>query len=76
MYSVISSISRNELFDQSNIVRRRRRWGSETQSEAQRSGELPSDNRIAWRKDSALTDGSDVGVDLTGGYYDGTISYV
>ena len=43
MYSVISSISPNELFDQSNLVRRsrrkRRRWGSETQSEAQRSGE-------------------------------------
>ena len=39
--------------------------------EAQRSGELPSTNRISWRRDSALNDGSDVGVDLTGGYYDG-----
>ena len=42
--------------------------------EAQRSGDLPDDNRIEWRKDSALTDGDDVGVDLTGGYYDGNIS--
>ncbi|MEA5464964.1 glycoside hydrolase family 9 protein [Leptothoe sp. PORK10 BA2] len=38
--------------------------------EAQRSGDLPDDNRIAWRGDSALQDGADVGVDLTGGYYD------
>ena len=41
--------------------------------EAQRSGELPEDNRISWRRDSALNDGSDVGLDLTGGYYDGKI---
>ncbi|XP_041455178.1 endoglucanase E-4-like isoform X1 [Lytechinus variegatus] len=38
--------------------------------EAQRSGELPGDNRIDWRGDSALNDGSDVGMDLTGGWYD------
>lgn len=38
--------------------------------EAQRSGDLPSDNRIEWRGDSAMKDGSDVGRDLTGGYYD------
>jgi len=38
--------------------------------EAQRSGHLPAENRIPWRGDSALTDGSDVGKDLTGGYYD------
>nr|BAL60587.1 cellulase [Neomysis intermedia] len=37
---------------------------------AQRSGKLPSSNRIPWRGDSALNDGSDVGKDLTGGYYD------
>ena len=42
--------------------------------EAQRSGELPSTNRISWRRDSALNDGSDVGVDLTGGYYDGMVA--
>ena len=39
--------------------------------EAQRSGKLPANNRIPYRRDSALTDGNDVGVDLTGGYYDG-----
>jgi len=38
--------------------------------EAQRSGDLPADNRVSWRGDSALDDGSDVGVDLSGGYYD------
>ena len=38
--------------------------------EAQRSGELPEDNRVSWRGDSALNDGSDVGHDLTGGWYD------
>jgi endoglucanase len=38
--------------------------------EAQRSGPLPSDNRIEWRGDSTLEDGSDVGRDLTGGYFD------
>lgn len=38
--------------------------------EAQRSGKLPSNNRVSWRNDSATSDGSDVGLDLTGGYYD------
>ncbi|KAH9647600.1 Endoglucanase 8 [Citrus sinensis] len=38
--------------------------------EGQRSGKLPSTQRMTWRKDSALSDGSDVGVDLVGGYYD------
>ncbi|XP_064646839.1 endoglucanase E-4-like [Lineus longissimus] len=38
--------------------------------EAQRSGKLPPDNRVPWRGDSALGDGSDVGKDLTGGWYD------
>ncbi|KAI0824644.1 Six-hairpin glycosidase [Trametes gibbosa] len=36
----------------------------------QRSGQLPSDNRVSWRNDSALDDGSDVSLDLTGGFYD------
>ena len=35
--------------------------------EAQQSGELPDWNRISWRADSATNDGSDVGIDLTGG---------
>lgn len=38
--------------------------------EAQRSGALPSDNRIAWRGNSALDDGQSVGLDLSGGYFD------
>ncbi|NEQ23451.1 MAG: hypothetical protein F6K28_30715, partial [Microcoleus sp. SIO2G3] len=38
--------------------------------EAQRSGDLPATNRVVWRGDSALNDGADVGVDLSGGYYD------
>jgi len=43
--------------------------------EAQRSGKLPSTKRVKWRNDSALTDGQDVKLDLTGGYYDGGGKY-
>ncbi|WP_224367028.1 glycoside hydrolase family 9 protein [Hyalangium versicolor] len=38
--------------------------------EAQRSGPLPANNRVSWRGNSGLKDGSDVGKDLTGGWYD------
>ncbi|MBA0846626.1 hypothetical protein Goshw_004760 [Gossypium schwendimanii] len=38
--------------------------------EGQRSGKLPPTQRITWRKDSALRDGFEIGVDLVGGYYD------
>jgi hypothetical protein len=38
--------------------------------EAQRSGKLPKTNRVWWRRDSALKDGVDNGIDLTGGWYD------
>ncbi len=38
--------------------------------EAQRSGDLPDDYPVTWRGDSAMNDGADVGIDLTGGYYD------
>ncbi len=38
--------------------------------EEQRSGDLPDTGRVSWRGDSGLTDGSDVGLDLTGGLYD------
>lgn len=38
--------------------------------DVQKSGKLPADNPISWRHDSALSDGSDVGLDLTGGLYD------
>ena len=37
--------------------------------DAQRSGKLVN-NRVGWRNDSAMKDGRDVGVDLTGGFYD------
>ncbi|WVZ65804.1 hypothetical protein U9M48_015109 [Paspalum notatum var. saurae] len=38
--------------------------------EAQRSGKLPPGQRVTWRADSGLSDGSAAQVDLTGGYYD------
>ena len=38
--------------------------------ECQRSGTLPATNRVNWRGNSGLKDGSDVGKDLTGGLYD------
>jgi hypothetical protein len=40
--------------------------------EAQRSGKLPPPplQRVTWRGDSGLSDGSAAGVDLSGGYYD------
>ena len=38
--------------------------------DAQRSGDLPDDFRVSWRGDSGLDDGADVGLDLTGGWYD------
>jgi len=38
--------------------------------EAQRSGRLPTTNRVSWRNDSCINDGQDVNLDLSGGYYD------
>ncbi|KAK4490793.1 hypothetical protein RD792_001506 [Penstemon davidsonii] len=38
--------------------------------EAQRSGYLPSNQRVKWRGHSGLNDGKISGVDLVGGYYD------
>ncbi|XP_061340656.1 endoglucanase 8-like [Gastrolobium bilobum] len=38
--------------------------------EGQRSGKLPPSQRMTWRKDSALRDGSDYHMDMVGGYYD------
>ncbi|MCO5549201.1 hypothetical protein L7F22_002667 [Adiantum nelumboides] len=38
--------------------------------EGQRSGHLPSSQRVNWRYHSALSDGFNQGVDLVGGYYD------
>jgi hypothetical protein len=36
----------------------------------QRSGPIPANQRNNWRGDSATTDGADVGLNLTGGWYD------
>jgi len=38
--------------------------------EGQRSGKLPTNQRMRWRGNSALSDGAALHVDLTGGYYD------
>ncbi|XP_051137372.1 endoglucanase 1-like [Andrographis paniculata] len=38
--------------------------------EGQRSGRLPPTQRVNWRADSGLSDGSGYHVDLVGGYYD------
>jgi len=38
--------------------------------DAQRSGKLPQSFRVPWRGDSALADGSDAGLDLSGGFFD------
>ena len=38
--------------------------------EAQQSGNLPAWNRVPWRADSTVNDGADVGLDLSGGWYD------
>ncbi|KAJ7086757.1 glycoside hydrolase family 9 protein [Mycena epipterygia] len=38
--------------------------------DAQRSGNLSSNNRVPWRNSSTLDDGKDVGLDLSGGYFD------
>ena len=42
--------------------------------EAQRSGVLPSDNRIPYRGNCFVEDGASVAVDLSGGYHDGKLS--
>lgn len=38
--------------------------------EFQMSGEMPDDIRTNWKGNSAMSDGNDAGVDLTGGWYD------
>ena len=38
--------------------------------EVQQSGPLPSWNRVSWRADATVNDGSDVGIDLNGGWFD------
>jgi endoglucanase len=36
----------------------------------QRSGKLPADFRVNWRNNSVPADGSDIGIDLSGGFFD------
>lgn len=38
--------------------------------DAQRSGDLPEGFRVDWRGNSAIDDGTDAGIDLSGGFYD------
>lgn len=38
--------------------------------EAQQSGKLSPNNRVTWRGDACLTDGQDIGRDLSGGWFD------
>lgn len=38
--------------------------------EAQQSGQLSPNNRVAWRGAACLTDGQDIGRDLSGGWFD------
>ena len=38
--------------------------------EAQRAGPLPASNRVAWRGNSVPSDGSDVSLPLSGGWFD------
>ena len=43
--------------------------------EAQRSGDLPDNNRVPWRGDSSTDDKGNNGEDLSGGYHDGIYSF-
>jgi hypothetical protein len=38
--------------------------------EAQQSGQLSPNNRVEWRGPACLDDGKDLGLDLSGGWYD------
>ncbi|KAJ3075309.1 hypothetical protein HK102_005637, partial [Quaeritorhiza haematococci] len=38
--------------------------------EVQRTGVMPANKRVEWKENSALEDGKDRGVDLSGGYFD------
>ena len=43
--------------------------------EAQKSGDLPDNNRVPWRGDSSTDDRGNNGEDLSGGYHDGRYIY-
>ena len=38
--------------------------------QAQIAGKKPAWSQVSWRGDAAMNDGSDVGLDLTGGWFD------
>jgi len=38
--------------------------------ETQKAGKIPSQSRVPWRSDSVLNDGNDVGLNLSGGWFD------
>ncbi|VVB03362.1 unnamed protein product [Arabis nemorensis] len=59
------NVSTNSIYDYGDALTK-----SLLYFEAQRSGKLPPNQRVNWRGDSALRDGSDAHIDLTGGYYD------
>jgi endoglucanase len=52
-------------YDYANVLRLSYRFFA-----AQKSGELPADNPIAWRGNSGLTDRAPDGTSLIGGFYD------
>jgi hypothetical protein len=68
------------IFDNNNTVNGKPATGPYDYAEAlqkalffyeeQRSGHLPANNRVTWRGDAATGDGSDVNLDLTGGWFD------
>ncbi|XP_069681406.1 uncharacterized protein [Periplaneta americana] len=63
--SVLAALNELRAYDYGQVIR-----DSLLFYEAQRSGKLPSDQKVTWRKDSALNDKGQNGEDLTGGYYD------
>lgn len=57
-------------YDYGDIIRR-----SLLFYEAQRTGPLPATNRVPWRGNSFVTDQGVGGINLAGGYFDGTYIY-
>ncbi len=58
-------------YDYGDVVRR-----SLLFYEAQRTGVLPASNRIPWRGNSFVTDQGLGGINLAGGYFDGTYLFL
>jgi endoglucanase len=63
--AVSPSLARGQTFNYAEALQK-----STFFYEAQISGPKPSWSRVTWRGDSAMQDGADVGVDLTGGWFD------